>query len=321
MNIDEVLENVTSVGISGHVRPDGDCVGSCLGVYNYIKTYYPEVDLHVYLDPIPNIFKFMANSDAIETIDEDSNVIPEHDLFISMDCGDLGRLGPSKKYFKKAKHTFCVDHHLSKEAFAEKSYVVPDASSTCELIFQIMDSEKITKEVAECLYTGIIHDTGVFMHDCTVKSTMEAAGVLMEKGIDFSRIIRETFFMKTYDQNRMMAHCLLKSTLYDNGRVIASCVSKEEMQEFHVQTKHLDGIVNQLLNTKDVLVALFLYELENGEYKASLRSNADINLVDIVGRFGGGGHAKAAGCSLAGDPKETEKRLVDLAIESLKGIS
>ena len=146
--LDAVLENKHLIGIAGHVRPDGDCVGSTRAVYNYIRTFYPDVDVRLYLEPIPNIFKFLRYSEEIKSKYTDEDIF---DLFIALDCGDTGRLGNAAKYFESAKHTYCVDHHVSNQAFAEENYIFPEASSTCELVYELMDAEKVTKEIAECL--------------------------------------------------------------------------------------------------------------------------------------------------------------------------
>ncbi len=315
MKIDDILENKASVAISGHVRPDGDCVGSCLSIYNYITLYYPYIDAHVYLDPIPDIYKFMKNSEIIEQVDRHN--IPEFDLFICVDCHDTGRLGDAAKVYKKATETFCVDHHLGESALSGDSYIFPEASSACELVAEIMPMERITKEIAECIYTGIITDTGVFQYQATAPKTMRLAAELMEKGIDFSRIVEKTFFEKTYNQNRVMGHAILKSQLHMGGRIITSYITRQEMDEFNVEAKHMEGIVSQLRETKDVDVAIFLYQTDpEGSFKASTRasSECDINLAKVCSNFGGGGHAKAAGFQMKNDPDEAV-RLAVAAVE------
>ena len=147
IHFDEKLKGIASVAISGHVRPDGDCVGSTLAVYNYITTYFPEIQVELFLESIPDVFLFLKNADKIQHAYEEDKVF---DLFIVLDCGDEGRLGPFVKCFDAAKHTLCIDHHVSNQAFAEDNYIVPDASSTCELVFNMMEPDKITKEIAEC---------------------------------------------------------------------------------------------------------------------------------------------------------------------------
>ena len=201
INLDSILREKNSVGIAGHVRPDGDCVGSTLAMYNYIRKYFPNIDVKLYLEPIPNIFKFLKNSENIcnDCVEEN-----QFDLFISLDCGDTGRLGTAAKYFEGAKETLCIDHHISNCAFADNNYIEPHASSTCELIFELIGKDKIDKEIAECLYTGMVHDTGVFQYSCTSAKTMAIAGILMDKGIDYPKIVDDTFYTKTFNQNKIL---------------------------------------------------------------------------------------------------------------------
>lgn len=312
--IDEKLADVRTVGIAGHVRPDGDCAGSTLALYNYIKDNYPNMDVRLYLEPIPNIFKFLQRSEEIRSDYADEM---QFDLFFCLDCGDAGRLGNAMKYFEHAKHTVCIDHHVSNQAFADDNCIDPEASSTCELVFGLMDTEKITKKIAECLYTGMVHDTGVFQYSCTSAKTMNIAGQLMEKGIDYPKIIDDTFYTKTFNQNKILGQALVDSELYLDGRCIVSVVTNEMMKKYDVLPKHLDGIVNQLRVTKDVEVAVFLYENEDGSFKGSLRVNGDFNVAEVAMVFGGGGHVKAAGFTIEGTAEECVQRILKVIEERL----
>ena len=316
MRLDEELQGIGSVGIAGHIRPDGDCVGSCLSVYNYITTYFPQIDVDVILEPIPTIFHFLQGAHEIKEAHE---VKKDYDLFLVLDCGDANRLGDAVAFFENAKRTICIDHHVSNQSFVDKNHIVPSASSTCELVYGVLDADKITKEIAECIYTGMVHDTGVFQYSCTAKSTMEIAGVLMEKGIDYPSIIDKTFYEKTYAQNRILGQALLKSRLYEEAKCIATVITQEEMAEFGVLPKHLDGIVNQLRVTKDVEVAIFLYGLEEGSYKVSTRCKGDVvDLSKIAVKYHGGGHKKAAGFTMEGNnPWELVDRIVSDVKEQL----
>lgn len=309
MLLDKELQGISSVGIAGHVRPDGDCVGSCLAVYNYITTYFPQIDVDVLLEPIPTIFHFLQGAPDIKKAEE---VSKQYDLFIVLDCGDANRLGGAVSFYENAKHTICIDHHVSNQSFAEKNLIVPSASSTSELVYGVIDADKVTKEIAECIYTGMVHDTGVFQYSCTARSTMEIAGILMEKGIDYSSIIDKTFYEKTYAQNRILGQALLKSCLYEDAQCIGTVITQEEMQEFDVLPKHLDGIVNQLRVTKDIEVAIFLYGLEEGSYKVSTRCKGDVvDLSKIAVKYQGGGHKKAAGFTMVGnDPWQLIEQIV-----------
>lgn len=295
------LAQVKTVAIAGHVRPDGDCVGSCLATYNYINTWFPQIQADIYLEPIPNIFKFLNHSDKICN-SCDSNQV--YDLCIVQDCGDPGRLGPAVKYFETAGKTICIDHHVSNSSFADENYIVPEASSTSELVFELLEQERITKEIAECIYVGIVHDTGVFQYSCTSAKTMNAAGVLMEKGINFSKIIDDTFYTKTFAQNQILGQALLKSRLYLNGAVIATALTLKELEQFQVQPKHLEGIVSQLRVTKGVEAAVFLYENEDHTWKLSMRSNGKTDVAEIAVKHQGGGHVRAAGATMEGSAEE-----------------
>lgn len=302
------LQQIQTVAISGHIRPDGDCVGSCMGLYQYLKTWYPDLEVDVYLEEIPDSFHFIEAATDIKHEADPSKV---YDLFIALDCGDAGRLGFSSVLFEGAKKTFCVDHHVSNQAFADENYIVPEASSTSELVYRLMDVEKITTEIAECLYLGIVHDTGVFQYSCTAPETMEAAADLMRKGIRASEIIEKTFYEKTYEQNKMLGYALSNSERYLDNKCIYACITREDMNTYGVTPKELDGIVSQLRNTKGVEVAIFLYELGENEFKVSLRASGDVNVSKVAQVFGGGGHVKAAGVTIQGTAQEILEQLLE----------
>ncbi len=192
------LQNVKTVAISGHIRPDGDCVGSCLAVWNYIQDNYPDIEADVYLEQIVPKFRFLRGADRIKT---EVGEAKTYDLFLSLDASDKERLGSAAVYFDSAVHTVCIDHHITNPGFAEKNWIVAEASSASELAWETMEENKISRYTAEALYMGIAHDTGVFQYSNTSPKTMQIAGSLIAKGIDFSRIVDDTFYKKTYVQN------------------------------------------------------------------------------------------------------------------------
>lgn len=297
IKLENELKQVKSVVIAGHVRPDGDCVGSCLAVYGYIRENFPEIETDVYLETANSVFDFLRGAKEIET---DYSKDKQYELFISLDVSDLERLGEAQKYFEQARRTICIDHHITNRGFAEENWVEPKASSTSELVFEAMEEDRISKETAEAIYTGIIHDTGIFQYSNTSPRTMEIAGKLMAKGIEFSRIIDETFYQKTYVQNQVLGRALMESILLLDGKIIMGRMRQKDMEFYGVTHKDLEGIVNQLRVTKGVEVAIFLHEVGNQEYKASLRSNGIVDVSQVCAYFGGGGHVKAAGCTMHG---------------------
>lgn len=293
----EVLQGKQTVALGGHIRPDGDCVGSCMGLYLYLKEQFPQMKTDVYLQPVADCYKLISETEILR---HEADTGKQYDLFICLDCGDVDRLGFSAPLFEQAKETLCIDHHVSNEAFADTNYIVPDASSTSELVYRLLDKEKISKACAEALYMGMVHDTGVFQYSCTSPETMEAAAELMRKGINGSEIIEKTYYEKTYVQNQILGKSLLESMLILDKQVIVSYVTQKALDFFEAQPSDLEGIVSQLRQTKGVEVAMFLYEQEPQIYKVSLRSKEKVDVSVIAKYFGGGGHAKAAGFTMKG---------------------
>lgn len=312
--LDTMLEDVKTVAIIGHVRPDGDCVGSCLAAYNYLEEHHPEVNAVVYLETPSSKFDYLKNFDRIVS---DFSEDKTYDLCICLDSSDKLRFGEAVKFLDTAGKSLCVDHHITNLKYAKENIVRDNASSTCEVLYGLLDESKISKAVAECIYTGIIHDTGVFKYDCTSARTMEIAGKMMEKGIDFSKIIDDSFYRKTYVQNQILGRALLESITFHDGRCIFSAVSKKDMEFYGVTSADMDGIIDQLRITEGVECAIFMYETSCREYKVSLRSTTDLDVSRIAVYFGGGGHKKAAGCTMAGSVHDVINNLSDQITKQL----
>lgn len=308
MKLSEKLESVNSIAIAGHTRPDGDCVGSCMGLYNYLKENYQDKDIKVYLEDAGTVFSYINRIDeAIDEDDEESQV----DLFILIDTSDLERIGVANKLYENAKMTLCIDHHISNPGIGMENIIVPNASSASEVLYDLLDEEKISKATAEALYTGIIHDSGVFKYASTSEHTMNIAGKLMSKGIDFQTIIDDGFYAKTYAQNQILGSALLESIRFFDGKCIFSVVTASEMEFFGVTNKDLGGIVEQMRLTEGVECAIFLYEIEPLTYKVSLRSKKYLDVNKIAGYFGGGGHIRAAGCTCKGTTHDVINNLAE----------
>lgn len=300
------IEEAQTIGISGHRRPDGDCVGACLGLYNYIKDVYPEKDVTVYLESIKKEYKFLRYSD---TVNHSFNDQKELDLFVVLDCADIDRLGDYGVYTKKAKKVFCVDHHISNPGFGDFCIVEPDASSTCEILFEQFDYDKISKSCAEAIYMGIVHDTGVFKHTNTTRKTMHIAGDLIVKGLNTSHIIDDTFYRKSYAQNQILGRALIESIQLLDGKILFSIITKNMLKFYGVSGADLDGIIDQLRMTEGVECAILIYEIGLHKYKVSLRSNDYVDVSQIASGFGGGGHIRAAGCTMMGLPRDVINNL------------
>lgn len=299
MNILEEVKDAATIGISGHIRPDGDCVGACMGMYLYLKKMCPLAKIQVMLEQPADIFNCISH---IEEISWDFKPITEKfDVFIVLDA-EKSRIGMAEPYFDRAVKKINIDHHISNaKGCGDVNYVEPLASSASELVYRVItEKENMDAEIAKALYIGIIHDTGVLQYSNTSPETLRTAAELISYGFDFTEIIDNTFYEKTYVQNQILGRALLESILFMDGKCIVSAVDKKTMAFYQVSPKDLDGIVNQLRYTRGVECAIFMYQTDTLEYKVSLRSGGAVNVAEIAAFFGGGGHARAAGVTMQG---------------------
>lgn len=300
MSIDlrKELKGAESIAITGHIRPDGDCIGSVMGMYMLVKKLCPVAKV------IPLLEKPAAEFNIIRDIEDICSDfepgIEQFDIFIGLDCSLPERYGEAERFYLNAGKRIIIDHHVSNEGFGDVCLVRPDASSTAEIVYSLIDPELMDEELAKAIYIGIIHDTGVLQYSCTSPDTLRAVAKLIEYGFDFPAIIEETFYEKTKIQNEILGRALLESMLFMDGKCIVSKIDRRLM-EFYGATPHdFEGIVNQLKVTKGVEVAIFMYELEPLCYKVSLRSRGVVDVAKIAKFFGGGGHVRAAGFTMNG---------------------
>lgn len=293
----DIIGDARSVGITGHTKPDGDCVGSCMAAYNYIKNNFPEIDVRVYLEYVDKKFEMITNADQIITTGYDGT---EHDVMIALDAADLDRLGTNKPFFENAKRTACIDHHISNPGYADFNYILPQASSASEVLYDLLEAEKIDKAVAEAMYMGIAHDSGVFRYRSTSPKTLKIAAELIDKEIDFTSILEETYYKKTYEQQQITGRIMLESVRFMDNTCIYACATQELMDSYGVTTNDLDAIVGQLRNVEGIECAIFMYQTGPCAYKVSLRSKDYVDVSSIAVLFGGGGHVHAAGFNVEG---------------------
>ena len=312
--LETMIDQAGKIVILGHVNPDGDCVGSCLAVYNYIKEWDSSRAVTVRLERVPSKFSYLSGFDAIETEAGEET----YDLCICLDSSGEERLGDFKSCFDRSAKTICIDHHITNCGYAQENVIDGHASSACEVVYGQLDESRISKRVAECIYTGIIHDTGVFKYSNTSRKTMEIAGKMMEKGIDFGTIIDGSFYKKTYMQSQILGRALLESITFLDGRCIFSVVRKKDMDFYGVDKSDLDGIVDQLRVIDGIECAIFLYETGIHQFKVSLRSNSIVDVSRIAAYFGGGGHVRAAGCTMSGSVHDVVNNLSAHIAEQLE---
>ena len=293
----EIAQGAKTILIAGHLRPDGDCVGAAAAAYLYLKKIYPEAQISAYVEKVPEVYRFLDPEHSIFV-----EKLPEGpvDLFLSLDSSTKDRLGEAERLFDTAGRTACIDPHVSNLGYARENFVEAGSSSACEVLYGLMEEELIDTRIAEAIYIGIIMDTGVFRYSNTSKKTMEIAGSLMEKGVPFWKYIDECFYQRTYTQTQLLGRTLLTSMRLMEGRVIVATVTRRMLEFYGAQTEDIEGIIDQLRVTKGVEVALLLQEIDDQQYKVSMRSNTFVDVSKIAVYFGGGGHVKAAGCTMRG---------------------
>jgi len=307
MKINELIGEAKTIALGGHVKPDGDCLGSVTAVYKYINLHYPQVIVDAFIEEPSNDLMYLIPEGFFQKKNKDD----KYDLFIALDAADFERLGSAKPIFEKAHRTLCIDHHSSNPGYADVNIIKGDIGSASEVLFELLDYEKIDKSIAVSIYTGMVHDTGVFQYKNTTPSTLRIAAQLMEFDFDFSSIIEDSFYSKTFLQNKLLGLCLSQSTLELDNRCIISAVSKSEYESMGAVKMDFEGIVSQLRYTKEAEVAVLLYEMEDNCWKASMRSKGRVNLIPIAALNNGGGHILAAGCTLYGTKEEACSKLLE----------
>lgn len=296
MKIIDEIRGAKTIAIGGHIRPDGDCVGSVMGLYLYLKKEMPEAEIDAYLDKPADIFGCI---DHIEDIKSEYNTDIIYDVFVALDTTD-DRLGGAEPIYHRSHKKINIDHHISNSGCGDVNVVEPDRSSTAELLYELMNPQMIDEEIAKAIYIGIVHDTGVMRYSNTSPRTLQIVAELIKYGFDFPQIIEETFYEKTYLQTQIMGRAILESVRFMDDRCIVSMVSRRMLEFYQVTPKDLDGIVNQLQSVKGVDCAIFMYETGTLEYKVSMRSNGKVDVAAVAMKFGGGGHLRAAGCTMNG---------------------
>ena len=306
--INDIIGDAKTIGIAGHVRPDGDCMGSCMSLYNYLKKNRPDLDVRVFLEFVDKSSILLKIQTRLSQ--QDMTVLNLICLY-SLDTASLDRLGLNLPFYENAKRTACIDHHASNDGYADYNYILPKASSASEVLYDLLDEDLIDKSIAEPMYMGIAHDSGVFRFQSTTPKTMRIAANMIEKGVNVNMILEETFFRKTYNQMMVTAKIQSEAVLALDGKCIYGYCTSEMMEEYGVTTKDLDAVVASIRNVDGVEVAMFLYQLSEDSYKVSLRSKNYVDVSKIAVENGGGGHVRAAGAEIHGELNDIINKLLN----------
>ena len=304
----QMLRDAQTVVLTSHIRPDGDAIGSTLGLMHVLRAQGKEVRVLID-DEIPRIFSILPGVDQIERPIESQRYTA--DLLVVCDV-ELGRTGASVSAVD-AVHLLNIDHHVTNDEKAEHLCLNPKAAATCEIVYDLVRILGIMPmlDAAVCLYTGMATDTGFFRFSNTTPHTMRAAADLVEVGVK-PNIISVAMEMKSYDEVMAQVRAIKSLEMFCDGKVAAVFIDEERAKE--VTTT--EGLLDKLRVIEGTQVVFFMKWLEKDTYRISMRSKGT-NVSRIAQGFGGGGHIRAAGCTLHGSFDEAKKTILAAIGEEL----
>lgn len=309
-NIKDIIDLINKnnkFAIVSHTSPDGDCMGSMLGLYNSLINYSKCVD--VYMDDIiPNRLNFMPGVEKIKNTFNNE----KYDIVFALDCGDTKRLGSFSNQLLQSGLVINIDHHMSNDMYGNLNYVLPNMCSVGEIIYNIISEGNlpINKEVATCLYVSIVSDTGGFKYSNTSPSTLITVAKLLDFDINHSKIYTKILDEKTKEQINLSS--MVTSTLetHFNDSVAILTVTQDMLKSAGVDDNETGDLVNIARDINTVEVGILIKEKEANLYKVSLRSKEYIDVRIVAESFGGGGHIKASGCAIEGPLEEVKEKIL-----------
>lgn len=310
----KLIREAGSVVILPHVHSDGDAVGSCKAMSELLKTLGKSSVIYAE-EAVEQRLGFIS-----EGVEVYSGTEETFDTCIALDCGDMERLGSRAALAEKAKQVINIDHHKTNTFFGDANYVDAKASATGEILTELYQRMGIAigKEAARYLYTAICSDTGCFAYSNTSPETMRKAALLMETGIDHAETARLLFDSVPLETELLKAELTGKIRSYFGGRLRVVSVSSAMAEKYGLDMEDVSDIVNIPRRICGTEIAASIKDV-NGKIRVSLRSNGTADVAAAAQQFGGGGHTKAAGCTVgAADMAEAEELVVRVCGELLK---
>ncbi|MCI6659618.1 MAG: bifunctional oligoribonuclease/PAP phosphatase NrnA [Peptoniphilaceae bacterium] len=291
----ETISKAKTIAISGHVNPDGDCLGAVTGLGKALQYAGKQVDL--FASEKPRHYSYLPGIENISTSIPDK----DYDLFILVDLGDRPRMGDAVQAFNRSKTSICFDHHMTNERICDQNLVFKDACSTCELLgifLNYWDPSLIRSDVATSLYAGITTDSNRFLYDTARARAMRVASDLIDAGADVNLIYLHEF--QSADRNMLLFQGdILRSTeMLADGKIALARISLKKIHEYHLPMSEAEGVVDLLRSMDGVEIAVILKEKEANLQKISFRSKEYFNVAELAKKFDGGGHWKASGGSI-----------------------
>jgi bifunctional oligoribonuclease and PAP phosphatase NrnA len=298
-----------------HLNPDGDALGSALGLAHILRSMELEVEVLCH-HPVPKSLQFLPGASKVRQEPKRGDM----DLVIVLDLEALDRLGSLRPAFESAPRMVVIDHHVPHEQPGDLRIVDTSAPATASILCDLfLDSGlEITADAADCLLTGIVTDTGGFRYANSTPHTLYQAGRLIELGANLARVSQEVYMRRPESSLRILGVAIAKMNLSHKGRLAWVSLTGEEMAKFNATDEHTEGIVNELLSIDTVEIAAFFREGKMGKHKGSLRSLGSHDVAAVARQFGGGGHKNAAGLNSEGSRDEVESAVISALGQLLK---
>lgn len=292
------IEKAESIVIFSHVSPDGDTLGSNLAISLMIEKYFNKKVDTVYVGTLPNLYSYLPSFEKFIDVQKiDTKKV--YDLAIAVDVASKDRMVYGTQIFDKAKVKVNIDHHKTNIGYADINIVEGDAACVGIILYKIFKewSLDVPLDVARCIYTSLMTDTGGFKYENTSPETFILASELVKIGVSPNAEYRACYETKPQSMVQFQAYIVTNTIFYNKGRIAFSKITRSDMSKFNATDDYTEGIVEVLRTSKDVEIAAILKETKEGYTKISLRSKT-IDLTPIVIDFGGGGHTFAAGCTI-----------------------
>ncbi len=304
--LDRVLQEIRArhrFVVTSHARPDGDGIGSALACGHILRAMGKDAEVVMY-DGVPRIYQNLPFADRVIQ----AEVVPSNDAVILLECDSIRRA-----LLEGLERCFLIniDHHLSGRNFAHINWIDSSVMATAELVFRLarLACVPVDRDMATCLYTALMTDTGSFMFEGTNEHTFTVARELVLAGADPAHCARPIYFGHSTAKIRLLGAAL--SNLHREGPLAWIWVTQEQMTRFGAREEDCEGLVNYALSIADVQVAIFFRELPDRRYRVSLRSKGEVNVSAVAEHFGGGGHKCASGCSHDGPLAVAVSRIVE----------
>lgn len=295
--------------VVSHVNPDGDAISSTLAVGWMLQQLNKRFVL-INEGSIPQKFDYLWGYERITDFSTTQDVLFRN--VISVDCADFSRMGEVTSLFGDSVELLNIDHHPTNDGFGTVQLIQPDAAATAEILYDLSVRLDIpwTKELAECVYTGLLADTGGFRYSNTSPKVMNIASEMLKYGVIGSVIAEVLLERTTMSQIRVLKKALDRLEFSPDGRIAWMTVTLTDLAETGASSEDLEGLVNYPRNIEGVEVGILFKESNPSVYKASLRSAGKVDVSRIAEGFGGGGHVRASGCTLSGTNEEAVERIV-----------